>query len=72
LGDRSGDFLGWFSPCKGLHFDSSGRIRKGPGRTNFAVPPLVINGTTLTLLPKGTPRPGLLDSLIWGAPASQT
>lgn len=70
LGDRAGDFLGWFTSCKGLHFDASGRIRKGPGWTNLAIPPFTVEGTTLTLLPTGTPRPGLLDSLIWGDKAS--
>ena len=70
IGDRAGDFLGWFTPCKALHFDASGRLRKAPYGTNLAIPPLVVDGTTLTLLPKGTPRPGFLDSLIWGAPTT--
>lgn len=70
IGDRAGDFLGWFTPCKGLHFDASGRLRKGPYGTNLAIPPLDVSGTTLTLLPKGTPRPGHLDSLIRGTPTS--
>lgn len=69
LGDRAGDFLGWFSPCKGLQFDASGRVRKGPYGTNLAIPPLIVEGSTLTLLPKGAPRPGLLDRLIWGVPS---
>ena len=30
-GDPKGDFDGWFCPCHGSHYDSSGRIRKGPG-----------------------------------------
>ena len=37
-GDPSGDFGGWFCPCHGSHYDSSGRIRKGPAPTNLAVP----------------------------------
>lgn len=42
LGQRSGDPLGqwggWFCPCHGSHYDTSGRIRKGPAPTNLAVP----------------------------------
>lgn len=34
-----GDFGGWFCPCHGSHYDTSGRIRKGPAPTNLAVPP---------------------------------
>ena len=34
-----GDFDGWFCPCHGSQYDTSGRIRKGPAPTNMAVPP---------------------------------
>jgi ubiquinol-cytochrome c reductase iron-sulfur subunit len=34
-----GDYGGWFCPCHGSHYDTSGRIRKGPAPTNLAVPP---------------------------------
>jgi ubiquinol-cytochrome c reductase iron-sulfur subunit len=37
-GDAKGDFGGWFCPCHGSHYDTSGRIRKGPAPTNLAVP----------------------------------
>ena len=37
LGD-SGDFGGWFCPCHGSHYDTSGRIRKGPAPANLPVP----------------------------------
>lgn len=30
---------GWFCPCHGSHYDSSGRIRKGPAPLNMEVPP---------------------------------
>ncbi|EKD60729.1 MAG: Ubiquinol-cytochrome c reductase iron-sulfur subunit [uncultured bacterium] len=34
----SGDFGGWFCPCHGSHYDTSGRIRKGPAPRNLPVP----------------------------------
>ncbi len=34
-----GDFGGWFCPCHGSHYDTSGRIRRGPAPENLAVPP---------------------------------
>ena len=38
LGDQ-GDYKGWFCPCHGSHYDTSGRIRKGPAPLNLPVPP---------------------------------
>lgn len=38
LGD-AGDFGGWFCPCHGSHYDTSGRIRRGPAPENLPVPP---------------------------------
>jgi ubiquinol-cytochrome c reductase iron-sulfur subunit len=29
---------GWFCPCHGSHYDTAGRIRKGPAPQNLAVP----------------------------------
>jgi ubiquinol-cytochrome c reductase iron-sulfur subunit len=37
--DPRGDWGGWFCPCHGSHYDTSGRIRKGPAPTNLQVPP---------------------------------
>lgn len=34
-----GDYGGWFCPCHGSHYDTSGRIRKGPAPANLDVPP---------------------------------
>ncbi len=34
-----GEFNGWFCPCHGSHYDTSGRIRKGPAPKNLPVPP---------------------------------
>lgn len=38
LGNRAGDYDGWFCPCHGSQYDTSGRIRKGPAPTNLVVP----------------------------------
>jgi ubiquinol-cytochrome c reductase iron-sulfur subunit len=38
LGDGAGEFTGWFCPCHGSHYDTAGRIRKGPAPTNLPVP----------------------------------
>ena len=35
---EAGDFDGWFCPCHGSHYDTSGRIRKGPAPENLAIP----------------------------------
>ena len=37
--DARGDFGGWFCPCHGSHYDTAGRIRKGPAPRNLEVPP---------------------------------
>ncbi|MCY4542263.1 MAG: ubiquinol-cytochrome c reductase iron-sulfur subunit [Rhodobacteraceae bacterium] len=38
LGDEAGDYGGWFCPCHGSHYDTSGRIRRGPAPENMEVP----------------------------------
>ncbi|MEH6699727.1 MAG: ubiquinol-cytochrome c reductase iron-sulfur subunit [Brevundimonas sp.] len=35
---NAGDYGGWFCPCHGSHYDTSGRIRKGPAPLNLVVP----------------------------------
>ncbi|MBM3567961.1 MAG: ubiquinol-cytochrome c reductase iron-sulfur subunit [Alphaproteobacteria bacterium] len=35
---QKGEFGGWFCPCHGSHYDTSGRIRKGPAPKNLEVP----------------------------------
>ena len=37
--DPHGDYDGWFCPCHGSQYDSSGRIRKGPAPRNLEIPP---------------------------------
>ncbi len=50
LGDAAGEFGGWFCPCHGSHYDTSGRIRKGPAPENLAVPKAqFLDETTLKL-----------------------
>ena len=39
LGDARGDYGGWFCPCHGSHYDTAGRVRKGPAPRNLEVPP---------------------------------
>ena len=38
IGEVRGEYGGWFCPCHGSHYDSSGRIRKGPAPYNLEVP----------------------------------
>ncbi|MBK1669879.1 ubiquinol-cytochrome c reductase iron-sulfur subunit [Rhodovibrio sodomensis] len=45
-----GDYGGWFCPCHGSHYDTSGRIRKGPAPTNLVVPPYTfVDDTTVRI-----------------------
>ena len=47
---NAGDFGGWFCPCHGSHYDTAGRIRKGPAPRNLPVPVAVFkNETTIKL-----------------------
>jgi ubiquinol-cytochrome c reductase iron-sulfur subunit len=39
VGQPRGDWDGWFCPCHGSHYDTSGRVRKGPAPVNLTVPP---------------------------------
>lgn len=36
---HQGNYDGWFCPCHGSQYDSSGRIRQGPAPLNLAIPP---------------------------------
>lgn len=38
-GDVKGEYDGWFCPCHGSHYDTAGRIRKGPAPLNLEIPP---------------------------------
>lgn len=49
LGEQ-GDFGGWFCPCHGSHYDTAGRIRKGPAPRNLPVPIVAfVDDTTIKL-----------------------
>ena len=37
--DPRGEWGGWFCPCHGSQYDTSGRVRHGPAPANLAVPP---------------------------------
>ena len=46
--DNRGPYHGWFCPCHGSEYDTSGRIRAGPAPTNLVVPPYkFLNPTTI-------------------------
>jgi ubiquinol-cytochrome c reductase iron-sulfur subunit len=44
---QSGDFGGWFCPCHGSHYDTAGRIRKGPAPQNLAIPTFAFASDTV-------------------------
>ena len=45
-----GDYNAWFCPCHGSHYDTSGRIRKGPAPTNMEVPKYeFVNSNTIKI-----------------------
>lgn len=49
-GDDKGEYGGWFCPCHGSHYDTSGRIRKGPAPENLPVPPVeFLDDTTIRI-----------------------
>ena len=50
IGNNAGDYDGWFCPCHGSHYDTAGRIRKGPAPENLWIPIAeFINETTVKL-----------------------
>jgi ubiquinol-cytochrome c reductase iron-sulfur subunit len=58
--DPKGEYGGWFCPCHGSQYDTSGRIRKGPAPQNLPVPPYrfvtdtnVVIGEAPTAAPAG-------------------
>lgn len=50
IGGESGDFGGWFCPCHGSHYDTAGRIRKGPAPRNLDIPVTQFDGEDTLIL----------------------
>ena len=46
-GEVRGEFGGYFCPCHGSHYDTAGRIRKGPAPLNLQVPEYVFLSDTV-------------------------
>ena len=44
--DPRGEYGGWFCPCHGSQYDTSGRIRQGPAPVNLAIPPYAFMSDT--------------------------
>ena len=44
--DMRGEWGGWFCPCHGSQYDTSGRIRKGPAPLDLALPPYAYTSDT--------------------------
>ena len=48
--DTKGDYNGWYCPCHGSHYDTSGRVRQGPAPNNLDVPEYIfLNDTTIKI-----------------------
>ncbi len=48
--DPRGSYGGWISPCDGSQYDTVGRIRSGPARTNLGIPPYIFpSANTITI-----------------------
>lgn len=61
----AGEWNGWFDPCHGGHYDTSGRIRMGPGN-NMSLPAFQLeDANTLRLLDPTTVLPTSLDELLY-------
>src|SRR5690606_23190413 len=49
-GESKGEFGGYFCPCHGSHYDTAGRIRKGPAPTNLEVPDYTFTSDTTIVI----------------------
>merc|ERR1712142_864000 len=47
---NAGDFGGYYCPCRGSHYDASGRIRKGPAPLNLEIPPYTFTNPTTVVI----------------------
>lgn len=48
--DPKGKYGGWFCPCHGSLYDTSGRVRKGPAPRNLDLPGYTFTGETTVLI----------------------
>ncbi|WP_052208577.1 ubiquinol-cytochrome c reductase iron-sulfur subunit [Croceibacterium mercuriale] len=49
-GENKGEFGGYFCPCHGSHYDTAGRIRKGPAPANLVVPEYEFTSDTTVVI----------------------
>jgi ubiquinol-cytochrome c reductase iron-sulfur subunit len=49
VGEPRGEYGGWFCPCHGSQYDTSGRIRQGPAPKNLEVPPYVFHDSVVRI-----------------------
>ena len=49
-GENRGEFGGYFCPCHGSHYDTAGRIRKGPAPANLEVPEYAFTSDTVIVI----------------------
>lgn len=50
---NQGAYNGWFCPCHGSVFDTSGRIRQGPAPINLPIPPYTFVSDTMIRIGEG-------------------
>ena len=48
--EGAGEYGAWFCPCHGSHYDTSGRIRRGPAPENLGIPQMTFTSTTVMRL----------------------
>ena len=55
---HQGPYEGWFCPCPGSIFDTSGRVRGGPAPINLPIPPYTFASDTKIVIGAGAPTGG--------------
>ncbi|WP_430913346.1 ubiquinol-cytochrome c reductase iron-sulfur subunit [Methylobacterium sp. sgz302541] len=55
---HQGPYEGWFCPCHGSLYDTSGRVRRGPAPSNLPVPPYSFAGDTKIKIGEEAPKGG--------------